>query len=457
MFLGIDIGTTAIKFGLIEDRKIIYSQSLPIKTHSHGLKQTQSATQISSQLISGVTTIPAQLKAAITVIGFSTAMHSLMPVAGETAEEIYIWSDNQASQTMTAFRQTDLAATFYEETGTPIHAMSPFAKLAYFQTNGSYSKETKWFGLKELAMALFTGQARIDYSTASATGLFSLKEKQWSQKILNYLSLSKAQLAPLCAPTDRFLITEEMAQRCGLKPEVEVMCGASDGCLAAYAGYISTGIRNSLTIGTSAAVRKVSETTVFDDQKQNFCYYLQDDLYVVGAPSNNGGCVLAWAKETLSEDPDGFYHYLPQVMEESPIGSNGLRFFPYLNGERAPFWTNEITGGFSGLTLKHNRSDMLRAVIEGMLMNIDLLKQMAQLEGAVTVSGGFFQTKLLGQMTADVLGLTCYLSDENEPIFGLYDLYKSSVVRQDQPDEKFVPDPQNQALYQELAKTYFQA
>ncbi len=73
-----------------------------------------------------------------------------------------------------------------------------------------------------------------------------------------------------------------MAQRCGLKPEVEVMCGASDGCLAAYAGYISTGIRNSLTIGTSAAVRKVSETTVFDDQKQNFCYYLQDDLYVVG-------------------------------------------------------------------------------------------------------------------------------------------------------------------------------
>jgi len=97
MFLGIDIGTTAIKFGVIEDRKIIYSQSLPIKTHSHGLKQTQSATQISSQLISGVTVIPAQLKAAITVIGFSTAMHSLMPVAGETAEEIYIWSDNQAS------------------------------------------------------------------------------------------------------------------------------------------------------------------------------------------------------------------------------------------------------------------------------------------------------------------------------------------------------------------------
>ncbi len=142
-----------------------------------------------------------------------------------------------------------------------------------------------------------------------------------------------------------------MAQRCGLKPEVEVMCGASDGCLAAYAGYISTGIRNSLTIGTSAAVRKVSETTVFDRQKQNFCYYLQDDLYVVGAPSNNGGCVLAWAKETLSEDPDAFYHYLPQVMEESPIGSNGLRFSLFKRGA-GTFWTNEITGGFFWLDLE---------------------------------------------------------------------------------------------------------
>ena len=107
MFLGIDIGTTAIKFGVIEDRKIIYSQSLPIKTHSHGLKQTQSATQISSQLISGVTTIPAQLKAAITVIGFSTAMHSLMPVEGETAEEIYIWSDKRTSNGVVYRTSTD--------------------------------------------------------------------------------------------------------------------------------------------------------------------------------------------------------------------------------------------------------------------------------------------------------------------------------------------------------------
>jgi gluconokinase len=457
MFLGIDIGTTAIKFGIIEERKIIYTHSLPITTHRHGLKQTQSASEIKSQLIAGVTMLPDEWKTAITAIGLSTAMHSLMPVVGDEGEEVYIWSDNQASEVMTAFRKTELAADFYQETGTPIHAMSPFAKLAYFQSNHSFDKNTKWYGLKELAMELFTGEVYIDYSTASATGLFSLKEKQWSQKILNYLSLSKAQLAPLCAPTDRFLIAKEMAERCGLSPTIEVMCGASDGCLAAYSGYISTGIRNSLTIGTSAAVRKVSETAVFDRQKQNFCYYLQEELFVVGAPSNNGGCVLEWAKETLAEDPDAFYYSLPHVMEESPIGSKGLRFYPYLNGERAPFWSNDITGGFSGLTLKHNRSDMLRAVIEGMLMNIGLLKEMVQLEEAVTISGGFFQTKLLGQMTADVLGLTCYLSEENEPIFGLYDLYRHSAVGNEQPSEKFIPDSQSQEGYQELAIHYFDA
>ncbi len=189
-----------------------------------------------------------------------------------------------------------------------------------------------------------------------------------------------------------------------------------------------------MTIGTSAAVRKVSETTVFDRQKQNFCYYLQDDLYVVGAPSNNGGCVLAWAKRPYQKILMRFIIICLKSWRSRRSAVTAYVFSLFKRGA-GTFWTNEITGGFSGLTLKHNRSDMLRAVIEGMLMNIDLLKQMAQLEGAVTVSGGFFQTKLLGQMTADVLGLTCYLSDENEPIFGLYDLYKSSVVRQDQPDE----------------------
>ena len=104
-------------------------------------------------------------------------MHSLMPVINEKFEEIYIWSDNQASQVIAEFRQSSLSESFYRQTGTPIHAMSPFAKLLHFKSAGGFDGKTKWYGLKELVMLLFTGAPWIDRSTASATGLYSLEEK----------------------------------------------------------------------------------------------------------------------------------------------------------------------------------------------------------------------------------------------------------------------------------------
>ncbi|OTN76799.1 hypothetical protein A5886_001878 [Enterococcus sp. 8G7_MSG3316] len=456
MFLGIDIGTTAIKFGVISDRKLRHSHSIQLNTIIEGAKQTQSAAEIKRALMSGVQAIPPAFKSQIKTIAFSTAMHSLMPLKNGQGDDIYIWSDNQASRTIESFRPTAMARAFYQETGTPIHAMSPFAKLLHLKETASLSSYDHFYGLKELAMEMFSGTARIDRSTASATGLYHLQEKTWSEAILNYLSLTADQLAPMCAPTDCFPILPDIADQLGLSQQVLIMCGASDGCLAAYAGYQSTGIPNSLTIGTSAAIRKVTSSPIFDVEKQNFCYYLKDGVYVVGAPSNNGGSVLAWTKETFAEKRTDFYQSLPHILADTPIGSRGLRFFPYLNGERAPFWTNQITAGFHHLTIDHRREDMIRATIEGMLMNLRLLKDLVQVEDRITVSGGFFQTKELGQLAADVLGVACCLSEENEPIFGLYDLYHQTATRTNVGDT-IIPDTQAATAYHQLAKTYFRS
>ena len=453
MFLGIDIGTTAIKIGLLEERKIIYQRSFPIYTKTEK-GRTQSASEIIAVLLKGITAIPSSLREQITVIGFSTAMHSLMPVINEKFEEIYVWSDNQASQVIAEFRQSSLSESFYRQTGTPIHAMSPFAKLLHFKSAGGFDGKTKWYGLKELVMLLFTGAPWIDRSTASATGLYSLEEKNWSQEILHYLDLSIEQFAPIGDTTDRFPIAASAAARYGLNETVEIMCGASDGCLAAYAGYVSTGIKNSLTIGTSAAVRKVTDQPVFD-QRQNFCYYLKEGQYVIGAPSNNGGCVLAWIKETLAQDPDTFYESLPRIIEETTIGSHGLRFFPFINGERAPYWTSDIKASYHGLTIQHTRADMIRGAIEGMLLNIGVLKEMAAITDEVTISGGVFQSKAIAQLTADILGVTCYLSPANEPIFGLYDLYFGHRLAARDHLQTITPNQKTSAAYASLAEHYF--
>lgn len=456
MFLGIDIGTTAIKLGIIDQRTLLHHQTVPIKTTIYGTGESfQSASEVRRLVLASVKGLPVEYKSAITVIGFSVAMHSLLPVSLDREEQIYIWSDSQAHETISSFRKEPQAGFFYEQTGTPIHSMSPFAKILHFQHTDKFPAGTKWYGLKEWVMQQFTGYPLIDYSTASATGLFDLQHLCWSQEILDFLGIQEEQLGILADTCETFPILPSIADSCGLSSEVKIMIGASDGCLAAYAGYKATMIENSLTIGTSGAVRRIVKRPIFDRQRQNFCYYLNADWYVCGAPTNNGGCVLAWAAENLAQDTQHFFDQLPQLLSETEVGANGIRFLPYINGERAPFWSNSKKGAFENLTLYHTRNDMLRSVVEGLLLNIRVLKELTGAEEKLTISGGFFQTLALCQLTADILGIDCYLSDENEPIFGLYELYYKELEIKTQPLVKFQPDPELRLAYDGLAKTYF--
>lgn len=453
VFLGIDIGTTAIKIGVIQENRLCYGSELPLKTYGDDRINYQKGQELLAVLEAGILAIPQALRQQITTIGFSTAMHSLMPADGK--QQLFLWSDLQAAETIETFRGTEFARHCYQLSGTPIHAMSPFAKLLYFQKNQMYPADMHWYGLKELVMAYFTGKAVIDVATASATGLFDLRKKCWSEEILTFLGIEVHQLAELAEIDQAFELLPSIQTLFGFSTKCQVIIGASDGTLAAYASYYSTGKQASLTIGTSAAVRQLTRKIHLDQEQQNFCYYLKDDLFVSGAPSNNGGIVLAWAAEQLDSDPATFYERLPKILKETEIGAKGLRFWPYLNGERAPYWTNQIKGGFQALTLQHTRNDLLRSVVEGVLLNLARLVQLVAKEEELVVSGGFFQTAALGQLAADVFGVKCHYGLQNEPIFGLYALLEQPEVLKENSQQVFYPDPLTHQRYQALAETYF--
>jgi len=455
LFLGIDIGTTAIKLGLIEKNRLCYSQSMPIHTYGNETIKYQKAAEIIALIEEEIRAIPRDLREDVDTISFSTAMHSLMP---KTSDEnnVFLWSDQQAIRTIDRFKKNQLRAQhFYNLTGTPIHPMSTFAKILYFQEEKRYPEYTKWLGLKELVLHHFTKETVIDYSTASATGLFDLQEKQWSEEILEFLQIDQSQLAQTVDTTMSFSIDKKIATYLGLSSKVQVVAGASDGCLATLASFCATNRTSSLTIGTSAAVRQLVEQVQLDDTTQHFCYYLNEKYFVIGAPSNNGGCVLEWAQKNLADNKTTFFNQLPEILTHSSVGAHGLRFFPYLNGERAPLWNPHLKAGFSNIDLTHTRSDMIRATIEGMLLNIRRLTQSVANHKALSVSGGFFQTETLGQLACDILGVPCYYSTHNEPIFGLYHLVVNSNDSTLHEEKVFQPQPEISRQYQFLADNYF--
>lgn len=452
-FLGIDVGTTAIKLSLIERGKEIWRDSRQVTTYGDDRSKYQSKKEILQGITELILRLPEGLKERIGKISFSTAMHSLFPVSSENSDRIFLWSDRQASEVMKEFRHTGEATRFYLKTGTPIHSMSTFAKILALKEQEDYAAVSQWLGLKEMILKFFTGYDLIDYSVASATGLMNLRDRKWDQEILNYLAIDQKQLGALTSPTEAFPISKECCEKLKLDRNIKIYPGASDGCLAAWGGQVTTGLSASLSIGTSAAVRKVVGEIKLDPQKQNFCYYLDDDHYVIGAPSNNGGCVLAWANQQLFATDD-FYQDIPMMLSKTTPGANGVRFMPYLNGERAPYWDDELKAEFKDLTTTNTVLDLKRSVLEGLLLNIKQLAVMVDLQEAVTISGGFFQTAELVQLTADILGTPCLLAAENEPVFGLYYLLHESEEKTVK-DQFILPDDSAVTSYQELFINYF--
>lgn len=168
-----------------------------------------------------------------------------------------------------------------------------------------------------------------------------------------------------------------------------------------------------MTIGSSAGVRVITDHPVIDPEQRIFCYCLDEGRWVVGGPLNNGGAVFDWAVRHMVDtnavrtNGGDQFEVANDVIAQTPAGSHGLIFHPFLGGERAPLWDANARGSFSGLTPLHTRADMLRSVMEGITMNIatvfNVLCDLVGRPKSVTATGGFSRSLVWRQMLADVL------------------------------------------------------
>ena len=420
--LAIDVGTTNIKLQIFEKDIIIEQLCLPIETYTgRGNKVYQSPVHIYRQIVRGVRSLT-QKGYQIDSLVLTTAMHGIMPIVEGKDEEMYIWLDTQSKPFIDDIKLEKDYLKYYRKTGTPIHEMSPFAKIGHFQKEKWFKDVTRWVGMKDYLMEQLTGEFVVDYSIASATGLFNIHEKKWDKEILQKVGIGVSLLASLVDTNYSAPLLEKIADDMFLTPNIPVYIGASDGCLASYASYVANGTLNTITIGTSGAVRKLSKKIELDETGQTFCYYLNDTYWVVGGATNNGGQIMSWAEEVFFNG-QSIYQNLNDALAKAPIGSDGLLFFPYLTGERAPIWQATPQGQYIGLSLEHTKYHLVRSLVEGILYNLRYISELVELEPReITINGGFFSNELLSMMTADIFGQNIVQSIYNEPNFGAVSL-----------------------------------
>lgn len=425
-FIGLDIGTTstkAIVFSTAGDIKGMANHGYSLQVPKPGWSE-QDPDAILNAVITALRSAIAQADVspkAIAAIGISGAMHSLiaMDAQNQRLTNSITWADTRSIEQAKRLQQDGSGAPIYQRTGTPIHPMSPLTKLMWMQQHDSqvFRAAAKFISVKEYVLYHLLGQYVVDFSIASTTGLFNLKQLTWDHEALAFAGIRPDQLSQL-VPTTYILrgIKPEWADAIGLHPDTPIVVGASDGPLANLGVGALAADQIAITIGTSAAVRGVVPQPITDAQGRTFCYALTENHWVVGGPSNNGGILLRWFRDQFSQaeieqasqqgvDP---YDRMIQAAADTPAGADGLLFLPFLSGERAPNWNPDARGVFFGVALHHTRSHFARSVLEGILFNIYEITQIVtgQMGKAPSIlaSGGFARSYIWRQLMADLFG-----------------------------------------------------
>lgn len=379
---------------------------------------------------------------AIGFVSFSSAMHSVIAVdsAGNPLTRSIIWADNRSNDYANKIKNQNGHA-IYMRTGTPIHPMSPLAKLAWLHGENPElcSQTAKFISIKEYVFFKLFGTYEIDYSIASATGMFNLKNLDWDEEALRIAGVTPDKLSKPVSTTHSLSgLSQIDSIKMGLLPETPFYLGASDGVLSNLGVNAIEKGAVAVTIGTSGAIRTVTDKPVTDPKGRIFCYALTEDHWVIGGPVNNGGMIFRWLRDELCQDVVSEaaklgmnpYDILTKTADQVPPGSHGLIFHPYMAGERAPIWDANARGSFFGLGLNHKKEDMVRAVLEGILFNLySVLLALEELIGEPTriqATGGFAQSAVLRQMIADIFNYEVVVPESFESscfgacVLGLY-------------------------------------
>lgn len=475
--LGIDIGTGSAKAVAVNDKnEVIATAQAYYATHNPEIGYSeQEPALIWNAFTKCISEVLTELRKQPAAISLSSAMHSLIPVNDQGIElgRMLTWADSRSEDIATRLRANDYAEQLYKTSGTPLYGMAPLCKIIWFRENqpALYEKTYKFIGIKEYIWYRLFHAFEVDFSIASATGLFDIRHLEWNRFALELSGITSDRLS---APVNTSYIRRDphpaTVQAMGLTANTPFVIGASDGCLANLGSLaIHEGIA-ALSIGTSGAVRMASTQPVFNFGAMTFNYLLDEQTFICGGAVNNGGMVVDWLLKDfmhVTSAASGGYEELFKLISTKPAGSDGLLFLPYLSGERTPIWDARSCGVFFGIKLQHDQAHFLRAATEGICMALHhVLQAVEDTSGKIiqiNVSGGFVYSPEWLRILADITGkrLVIYQTNDASAIGATYLARKSLGLIADyrailKPNKAEVIEPnlQNHAVYQRYFKLF---
>ena len=330
-----------------------------------------------------------------------------------------IWSDSRASMQAKDFISRYDEEKWYLTTGNgfPPQLYTIF-KIMWYRDNEPemYNKIHKVIGTKDYINFLLTGKIATDPSYASGCGVYDLLKWHYSDELIA-ASQIPASILPEIVPSTQVIgkIKKEIADKMGLGSNVNVVAGGVDNsCMALGAKAFKEGrVYNSL--GSSSWIAVSSQKPLLDARTRPYVFtHVLPGMFASALCIASGGTSFRWVKDNMAKDlmkkADennlDIYDLMTKEASNSPVGANKLLFNPSLGGGMPMDRSANIRGAFMGLDLKHSRSDVIRASMEGISMGLrlclDELKKMTTISDEMLIVGGGSKSALWRQIYADI-------------------------------------------------------
>ena len=350
------------------------------------------------------------------VVGLAVATQRATVVAcdgrGRALGPAISWQDMCGTRQIERLRQQVPDRRYGQITGLPNNPVFTLGKLLWLkeQRPALFRRAERFALLHDFVMRqLGCDDFYCDWSNASLTGMFDIRSRQWSDTVLAAGGVPRAKLSQLVAPGQLIgRLSAAAARRTGLLTGTPLVAGGGDQqCAGIGAGAVHPGVVE-ITVGTAAVpLSSVARVTVDPRMRVTCGVHAAPGLWEVEGLQNTAGAALGWAASVIGVGPTFSPAFLRAAARVAP-GANGVLFCPHLAGASAPRWNPLASGMFLGLRAGHTRSDLVRAVMEGVSLEtrgiLECFASLGVKAREVRLTGGCTSIAVWNQIQADIFG-----------------------------------------------------
>lgn len=413
LYIGIDLGTSSVKLLAMDETgqiKSMVSKDYPIYFPQPGWSE-QNPEDWYAKTIEGLKELISNVDSSqIAGIGIGGQMHGLVTLDKENniIRPAILWNDGRSIKETYYLNNKIGKENLSKYTANIAFAGFTAPKILWLKENEpeNFNKLSKIMLPKDYMVYCLTGEFSTDYSDAAGMLLLDVKNKHWSNEMLDICHINENMLPKLHESYDIVgILKKDLMNLLGLKQEVKIVAGASDNAAAAVGtGTVGEGKCN-ISLGTSGTI--FISSNKFNVDKYNALHsfnHADGGFHIMGCMLSAASCNKWWMEDILKTT-----NYNKEQENIKQLGENNVFFLPYLMGERSPHNDPNSRGAFIGMSMDTNREQMTQAILEGVIFGLRDSLEVARNLGITVkrtkICGGGAKSALWKNMVANIMNL----------------------------------------------------